>query len=404
MVEKRTYPKNPYNFRYLSSYNPYFCFKIITLIIPIIKESSSKRSAYGALRNYKDEQCITYLLNELEHTSDGVAIEGILKGLYNQSLGGNPQIQKKILAVYYSDIKLNESAKVNLMQLLLQFPNEESISVGVDILHKSEKFLAVAATNLLLSFGYPAGRIASVILSKLRSPNIKDVETAIFVMGELNGFVELLPDEDELLQIFVHTVAIKPNLNIYTSMYLILRNKYNKDSSTKIIQYLSDSNPNVIKGVLNLISSLIYKEDIESELLTSKSARLKYLEFLDHEDQNFFMISLIILREIGSEEGIKEYIPLLLAKVDFRTNSNNSLHLMGAINQILKKVEYNPIINDKYLKALELSDSRYRALSINGLKYSPDQQLKKSLSYLKDDPSEHVRRAYERSSLKNNDY
>ena len=62
------------------------------------------------------------------------------------------------------------------------------------------------------------------------------------------------------------------------------------------------------------------------------------------------------MRKTENRKMIKKLIPELVERIDFsRKNRLKNVYLMKGINTFLSKVEYNPIINDKYFEALDMS-------------------------------------------------
>ena len=90
----------------------------------------------------------------------------------------------------------------------------------------------------------------------------------------------------------------------------------------------------------------------------------------------------------------QNYISLFLNVINFENNSLNNLYAMSAINYMLPALRFQSEIIPYYKKALESTNYNYRVEALRGLRFSQDSKLKLSLNYLKDDPSEEVRREF----------
>ena len=369
-------------------------FKIIPFILPFINEKDVKRNLYEAIGEYKDNSCKVFLMNALTQHSDGKIIKGILKSLAQQSLTDDLQVQKKVLAIYYSDIEFGEQDKIYLMQLLQQFPNKDSIATGLEILHQNQDS-AESAAKALLHIGYPVADLASFLITKLRTCDKTASKVAFKVLSD-SRFSDFLPDDDQLIQIFVNTMASNRHQDFIKAMFHLIKWKYDRNTPYKIIKHLSNPNINIVEAILRLINFLLNNHrniniNINVKPFISEGIQPKYLEIIDQSDYDLPAQAIFIMRKTENRKMIKKLIPELVERIDFsRKNRLKNVYLMKGINTFLSKVEYNPIINDKYFEALDMSYDLYRVEAIRGLINSPDPQLKKSLIYLKNDPSKEV--------------
>ena len=340
------------------------------------------------------------ILNSVAHITDGEIIGGIFRALSTQSLGRNPEIQKKALAIFHSEIELGDIPRAYLMRVLEQFPNEDTITTGLEIIHQNKGGM-LAASNALLKIGCSVEKLAEIFLLKLEKGNTEEKCLALSILSDSSKFSIFLPNQEALLQTFIDIITIKPNTTLAYTMPSLMKRNYHKHTAIKIVKKLSNPNINVLEGILILINGLIYEKNLDSSGFTSEYAKSEYLYLLDHKDEKVVVEVLRIIQKIGTHEKIKEYIPLLYSKIDFDDRRKNNLAFMSAINAILydHNVEYNPIINEKYLKALKMSNSNYRVAAIKGLRFSRDQDLKDSLSYLKDDPSREVQLILNRGGM-----
>lgn len=378
--------------RYLGCYYPQFGFKILSLIIPSIKQKNTKRIAYEYLKYFKDDRCINYLAGALNTCQDGLALSGVFEALSKQNLKDSA-IRDKVADIYYSDIELSEDAKANLMQVLKHFPNEQVIAIGVDLLKSNRRHSSGRAAKILLDMGYPASKIVEITLPKLQEADSRTSEAAFSILCNSPKYAKYLPSNEALLAIFAKTVEFKQNLNIVYAMPSLMKNNFNHQTAAKIVAYLDDKNANVLEGFLIIISCLM--KEIELKLRSSNMNHLKTrcVELINHPNQKVVEKALNVLKQIGLKEEDGKYIALFNATINFENNSLNNLYAMQAINHILPAVTFDDVIVGNYLEALKNANYNYRVAAINGLKYSNDQQLKQSLVYLKDDPAEQVRRA-----------
>ncbi|MEM7380348.1 MAG: hypothetical protein AAF361_04025 [Bacteroidota bacterium] len=392
LIENRDDRMKMDHIRYLGYYYPQFGFKVLTLLIPFIQQANTKRVAYEYLKHYRHKKCLDYLLKELDTCQNGTALGGIFQALSAQVLR-DMKIQDKVIEIYYSDIHLDESSKANIMGVLKHFPFEQSLAVGVDILKGNQRHSSGAAARALLEMGYPAGAIADIMLPKLYEAHPKESEAAFSIFCNSSKYSPFLPDYKELLDIYTRTLSVKQNLNIAYAMPSLMRREFNGHVADKIVAYLSSEDANVLEGILILIMCLINDSNIRFKPFKSNYFKERCAALLDHSNRKVVENALNVLKRAGLKEADGSYIEIFIDKINFETQNLNNLHAMRAINHILPAVAFNDAIVEKYLEALKISNNRnYRVAAVKGLRYSDDIELKKSLAYLKDDPSEEVRR------------
>lgn len=124
----------------------------------------------------------------------------------------------------------------------------------------------------------------------------------------------------------------------------------------------------------------------------SQKAKNKYYQLIKHEKQKVVENSMRVLQKIGRSEKQQSYINLFLNIIDFEKNSLNNLYAMRAINHMLPALKFDKKIIPYFKEALNSSNYNYRVEALKGFRYYEDNSFKRSLNYLKDDPSEEVRR------------
>jgi len=376
---------------FLGYYYPQFGFKIIPLIIPFIKHSSSKRIAYENLEYYISQESLNYLKMELKTCKDGEVLSGIYKALSKHKLKDH-DIQQDLINSYNSGIELNEVSKANIMEALKHFPNKSSIEIGLEILKENNLYSSGYAARALLELGYPPKDIAEIMIPKLVAADPRESEAAFSVLCNSDKYKQYIPDSSKLLDIYVNTLEVNQNLNIAYSIPTLMRNNYVKSTSEEIIKHLSNPNPNVLEGILILISCLMSESGINTAPFHSRIAKRRYVELLTHENQKVVEYNMRVLQKIGGQERNQNFIFLFLKVINFENNSIINLYAMRAINYMLPALKFQREIIPYYKKALESSNYNYRVEALRGLRFSQDNDLKFSLNYLKDDPSEDVRR------------
>lgn len=379
--------------RLLGYHYPQFGFKIIPLIIPFIKNSNTKRIAYENLEYYITQESLEYLKKELKTCKDGEALSGICKALSKHTLK-DQDIQRDLINLYKSGIDLSEDSKANLLQALKHFPNRHSIEIGLEILKENNRYSSGYAARILLELGYPAKDIAEIMIPKLMAANPKESEAAFSILCNSDKYKDYMPKCSEILEVYVKTLEVNQNLNIAYSMPSIMKINYDKLTSEEIIKHLSNPNPNVLEGILILINCLMDESRINTGPFFSEIAKSRYIELLTHEKHKVVENSLKILQKIGRLERKQNYISLFLNVINFENNSLNNLYAMSAINYMLPVLRFQNEIIPYYKKALESTNYNYRVEALRGFRFSQDSKLKLSLNYLKDDPSEEVRREF----------
>ena len=394
VIEKRNGSINIDNLRAIGYYYPQFRFKILTYIIPFIKNSNTRRIAYEGLKTFKDPSCKRYLLDQLKACKDGSALSGICKALLAQDLQDTHHIRKDLIDIYNSDITLNEDALANLIELLCKFPNEQTNAIGIEIIKKNKRHSSGAAARSLLNSGYPAQAIVDIVLPKLKMADPKESEAAFHILSNSDKYGKYLPGCEELLGLFVKALEKGSNLNIVYSMSGIVRNVNDKNAARQIVAHLSHEHPQVLEGILIVISHLVDEEKIKNKkAFYSKHSKKRYIALIDHPKEKVVEHALKVIQKIGKLAKEQTYIGLLLDKINFEHDKMTNLYLMWAINHILPVVKYDKRITESFLPALKNSNSNYRLAALNGLRYAKDKKFKASLAYLKDDPSKDVRRA-----------
>lgn len=378
--------------RFLGYYYPQFGFKIIPLIIPFIKQPNTKRIAYENLEYYITKESLTYLRDELRTCKDGQALSGIYKALSKHELKNYEAIQLDLINSYKSGVELSEDSKANIMEALKHYPNQISIEVGLDILKENKRHSSGRAARVLLDLGYPAKNIAEIMIPKLIASDPRESEAAFSILCNSDKYNDYIPNSKELLRIYVKTLEVNQNLNIAYSMPSMMRNKYDSSTSAEIIKHLNTENPNVLEGILILIICLMDESGINTRLFYSEIAKKKYYELIKHEKPKVVENSMIVLQRIGRKEHQQSYLNLFLNVIDFENNSLNNLYAMRAINHMLPALEFDRKIIPYFEEALKSNNYNYRVEALKGFRYCDDYRIKRSLNYLKDDPSDEVRR------------
>lgn len=378
--------------RFLGYYYPQFGFKIIPLIIPFIKQPNTKRIAYENLEYYIANESLTYLRNELRACKDGQAISGIYKALSKHELKYHEAIQLDLINSYNSVDELSEDSKANIMEALKHYPNQSSIEIGLEILKENKRHSSGRAARILLDLGYSAKNIAEIMIPKLVASDPRESEAAFSILCNSDKFKDHIPSSEELLNVYVKTLEVNQNLNIAYSMPSMMRNNYESTTSSEIIQHLNNQNSNVLEGILILISCLMDESGINTRPFYNYAAKRKYTELLSHEKSKVVENSLRVLQKIGKREKKQDYINLFLNVIDFENNSLNNLYAMRAINHMLPALKFDRKIIPYFNEALKSNNYNYRVEALKGFRYCEDDSIKRSLNYLKDDPSEDVRR------------
>ncbi len=374
---------------------PQFGFKILPLIIPFLQDSDTKSAFYGNLEYYSSKENQSYLMDELMKCKDGEVIGSILKALSEQELD-DESIQDKVISIYRSGMEMYGDALSNMMKILKHFPNEKTYKIGIELVKKNNRHTSGTAIWALLNTGYPAEKITDILVPKLLSDNFIESESALKLLANNGKLSPYLPNSTKLLEVFVKMLENKCSDTIAYSMSAMLDYKYDENTPNAIINYLSHQNSNVISGILILISCLMNGSKFDISLFYSEVAKEKYLALLKHENQKIVENTLKVLQRVGKKEKNGEYINIFLNVIDFESNNINNLDAMRAINYLLPYIEFNDNIVENYKKALENTNSNYRVAALKGLRYSKDENLKKSLLYLKDDPVKDVRKEAQR--------
>ena len=378
--------------RFLGYYYPQFGFKIIPLIIPFIKQPNTKRIAYENLEYYIAKESLTYLRNELRICKDGQALSGIYKALSKHELKSHEEIQMDLINSYNSVVDLSEDSKANIMEALKHYPNQSSVEIGLEILKENKRHSSGRAARILLDLGYSAKNIAEIMIPKLVASDPRESEAAFSILCNSDKFKDHIPSSEELLKIYVKTLEVNQNLNIAYSMPSMMRSNYESTTSSEIMQHLNNQNSNVLEGMLILISCLMDESGINRRPFYNNSAKKKYYKLLKHEKQKVVENSMKVLQKIGRNEKLQGYIDLFLNVIDFENNSLNNLYAMRAINHMLPALKFDRKIIPYFKEALESNNYNYRVEALKGFRYCEDNSIKRSLNYLKDDPSDEVRR------------
>lgn len=379
--------------KYLAWYYPHFGFRILSLIIPLIRKPHTKYLIFETLQYYQADVCRDYLLKSLDNYQENRVLFGIFRALAEQDISA-PAIQKKTVDIYYSGLELGLGTKAQILSVLKHFPSEQVFQIGLDIIAGNSRQSSTDAAKILLDMGYPPQKIVEQLLPKLHLTDAKESEVAFAVFGKLEQLDAFLPKTEELLKIYVETLRKTSVPSVIDSMHAIIKRTFDHSTPVLLLKFFTDRNAKVLEGIADLISRLANYSDVNFELFMSTPWEQRAIQLLGHEKPNVASVCYEILKRIGRAKGKEEYIKLFNAQIEFEKNKQGSVSAMRAINYVLPAVKFNPIIVDNYLKAVKQANDYYRVDALMGLRYSNDRQLKKSLVYLERDSSESVRKAY----------
>lgn len=411
LIENRDGIINNENLRHLGSYYPQFGFKIIPLLMPYLKTIDNKRTAYEYIGYYQSDATRDFLSEAMKNCIEDQILSGIFKGLAKQKLE-NTNIQEEIIKIYNSKINLGETTKANLMEVLKQFPNDETSKIGLEIINENNRYTGNIASRILLGNRVPPEKIAEIILPKLRTCDPRISESAFNILCNSNKFKSCIPSSDKLLNIYVKTLEVNMNLNIAYCMPSIVRKYGEINISEKIVKLLSHPNPNVLEGILILLKSLLRDDKfdkfdidnlnslnvnssknhmtINTKPFYSKNAKKQYYNLLQHENKKVVEYAIGTVQTIAFQQQDATWIDIILDLINFEIEDTTNLHAMRAINQILPAVKFNERIVNIFKIAIKNPNSNYRCEALKGLRYCEDNNLKKTLAYLVDDPSKEV--------------